>query len=111
MGRKGCEEKRRSPTPIVACCRTANGEEKQGARREMTDDVEEGKTSPAGATGHSEARGLENHENQDEVDDSTRLDECLHPPQGDTRPIRWATSLKKMRTWAAGRARTSSLFM
>lgn len=103
------------------------GEQKKGARRQIGDQGNGGRTPGRPGAHQAQEQGLDGDQDEDQIDDMPVVKQLRHkrrvlgplqaplgPPTaylGETMPSRWARSLKKMRAWAVGLARTSRLFM
>ena len=103
------------------------GEQQKGSGGEIGDQGDGGKTPGRPDPQHAQEQGLQGDQGQDQIDDTSVVEQLRHerggpaPPEaplgpqtvylGETMPSRWARSLKKIRAWAVGLARTSRLFM
>jgi len=112
MRRQGGGEEPRRPSRIGARQRAADREHQRGPRRELTEHVE--RPEPRPPAEQQERHGLEGDEGEHHVHRPSGSKEAVQGParaQGVPSPSRWAMSFMKIRKWAAGLLRTSSLFM
>jgi hypothetical protein len=109
-------EEERRPSRVRPAQRAAERSEKRRAGRELSEHVQRPEPGTTCTREDEQSQRLERNEEQCKIDGPSRGQPRLEG-DGETRahafpsPRRCPTSLKKIRRWAAGLARTSSLFM